>query len=135
MFKKIVEPSFGDTDGLKHVNNNVIGKWFELGRNDLFRFFTPDLNLDYENWKLIMLRTEYDFLGQIYYGEKVEIRTYVYKVGNSSFTTYHEAYQNDELKAKGKSIVVHYNFIKQESVPIPNDIKEKLNEHLIEEGI
>lgn len=133
MFKNIIEPSFGDTDGLKHVNNNVIGKWFELGRNNIFRFFTPDLNLDYENWKLIMVRTEYDFLGQIYYGKDVEIKTYILNVGNSSFMTGHEAWQDGEIKAKGKSVVVHYDFIEQKSEPIPDDIKEKLKTHLISE--
>lgn len=133
MFKVTVEPSFGDCDGLRHVNNNVVGKWFELGRNPFFRFFTSDLDTSYENWKLIMLRTEYDFLGQIYYDGLVEIRSYILKIGNSSFHTGHEAWQNGELKAKGKSIVVHYDFINQKSKPIPEDIKDKLREHLINE--
>lgn len=35
MFKIKVTPRFGDTDALRHVNNNVLGDWFELGRNDL----------------------------------------------------------------------------------------------------
>lgn len=131
MFKINVVPRFGDVDGLKHVNNNVIGIWFELGRNDIFRFFTPDLNLDYENWKLIMVRTEYDFIGQMFYDGDVEIRTYILKVGNSSFTTGHEAWQGGELKAKGQAVIVHYDFIEQKSKPIPKEIKEKLNKHLI----
>lgn len=133
MFKVTVTPRFGDLDGLRHVNNNVVGIWFELGRNDFFRFFTPDLSLDYENWKLIMVRTEYDFTGQIYYDGDVEIKSYILRVGNSSFTTGHEAWQCGELKAKGKSVIVHYDFIKQESKPIPEDIKAKLREHLINE--
>lgn len=133
MFKKIVEPSFGDLDGLKHVNNNVLGKWFELGRNDIFRFFTPDLNVDHDVWRLIMLRTEFDFLKQIYFDGNVEIRTFIIKIGNSSFKTGHEAWQNGELKAKGKSIVVQFNFLEQKSVPISEDIKSKLKEHYISE--
>ena len=133
MYSIIVEPSFGDCDGLKHINNLVIGRWFEQGRNKIFRYFTPDLNLDYENWKLIMLRTEYDFLGQIYYDGDVEIKNGILKIGNSSFTTYHEAWQNNELKAKGTSIVVHYDFIEQKSAPIPEDIRKKLENHLIKE--
>lgn len=131
MFKINVVPRFGDVDGLKHVNNNVVGIWFELGRNDIFRFFTPDLNLDYENWKLIMVRTEYDFIGQMFYDGDVEIRTYILKVGNSSFTTGHEAWQGGELKTKGQAVIVHYDFIEQKSKPIPKEIKEKLNKHLI----
>lgn len=134
MFKITVEPHFGDIDGLKHVNNNVLGHWFELGRNPIFRFFTPDLDLSYEKWKLIMVRTEFDFIAQIYYGSKVEIRSYILKIGKSSFTTGHEAWQDGKMKAKGKSIVVHYDFIEQCSKRIPDDICKKLEEHLIDES-
>lgn len=133
MFKITVTPQFGDIDGLRHVNNNVVGNWFELGRNDVFRFFTPDLDLSYEKWKLIMVRTEADFVGQMFYGHDVEIRTYILRIGNTSFTTGHEAWQQGELKAKGRSVVVNYDFMKQETEPIPEDIKEKLNKHLMDE--
>ncbi|OQD59174.1 putative thioesterase [Methanobrevibacter arboriphilus JCM 13429 = DSM 1125] len=133
MFKDCVTPRFGNIDGLKHVNNTVVADWFEIGRNGIFRYFTPDLDLSYEKWKLIMVRTEFDFVSQMYFGEDVEIRTYVLKIGNSSFTTGHEAWQNGELKSKGKAVIVHYDFIEKKSVPIPNEIKGKLRNHLIDE--
>lgn len=130
MFIDYVTPRFGDIDGLKHVNNTVLAAWFEIGRNGIFRFFTPNLELSYEKWKLIMVRTEFDFVSQMFFGEDVEIRTYLLKIGNSSFTIGHEAWQNDELKAKGKAVVVHYDFIEKKSKPIPDEIKEKLMNHL-----
>lgn len=133
MFKIKVTPRFGETDALRHINNNVLGDWFELGRNELFKIFTPDLQLSDETWKLIMVRMEIDFLGQIFFGEDVDIRTYITHIGNTSFTIGHEAWQNGELKSKGKNVVVHYNFIEQTKTPIPKDIKEKLEEHLIKE--
>lgn len=133
MFKCIVEPRFGDCDGLKHVNNIVIGEWFELGRNPIFRMFTYDLDFSYDKWKLIMLRTEFDFVGQMFFGFNVEIHTYVLRIGNSSFTLYHEAWQEGELKAKGKAIIVHFDFINQKSVPIPDEIKVQLEEHMFDE--
>ena len=71
MFKIKVTPRFGDTDALRHINNNVLGDWFELGRNDLFKFFTPDLQLSDETWKLIMVRMETDFVAQIFFGHDV----------------------------------------------------------------
>lgn len=134
MFKNYVTPRFGNIDGLKHVNNTVIADWFEMGRNGIFRYFTPDLDLSYEKWKLIMVRTEFDFVSQIYFGHDVEIRTYLLKIGTSSFTTGHEAWQEGELKAKGKSVIVHYDFIEQKSKPIPQEIKENLINHLKDEN-
>lgn len=133
MFIDYVTPRFGNIDGLKHVNNTVIAEWFEIGRNEIFRFFTPDLDLSYENWKLIMVRTEFDFVSQMFFGEDVEIRTYILKVGNSSFTIGHEAWQFGELKSKGKAVIVHYDFIEQKSKTITDEIREKLIKHLIDE--
>jgi acyl-CoA thioester hydrolase len=133
MFIDYVTPRFGNIDVLRHVNNIVVAEWFEIGRNGVFKYFTPDLNLSYEKWKLILVRTEVDYVSQMFYGYDVEIRTYILKIGNSSFTIGHEAWQNGELKAKGKVILVHYDFIEKKSKPIPYEIKEKLINHLIEE--
>ncbi|QEF95428.1 acyl-CoA thioesterase [Methanothermobacter sp. KEPCO-1] len=133
MFKITVTPRFGDIDGLRHVNNTVLAVWFEKGRNPIFRMFTPDLDLSYEKWKLILVRTEFDFLAQMYYGSDVEIRSYITHIGNSSFTIGHEAWQDGELKAKGKAVLVHYDFIEQRKKPIPPDIRSQLEEHLVEE--
>ncbi|MCC7558274.1 MAG: acyl-CoA thioesterase [Methanobacteriaceae archaeon] len=133
MFNITVTPRFGDIDGLKHVNNTVLAIWFEKARNPIFRMFTPDLDLSYEKWKLIMVRTEFDFVGQMYYGTDVEIRSYITRIGNTSFTIGHEAWQNGELKAKGKAVIVHYNFLEEKSMPIPESIKKQLEEHLIPE--
>ena len=133
MFIDYVTPRFGNIDGLKHVNNIVVADWFEVGRNGVFRYFTPDLNLSYEKWKLIMVRTEFDYVSQMFFGSDVEIRTYLLKIGNSSFTVGHEAWQDGELKAKGKAVIVHYDFIEKKSKPIPNEIREKLTNHLIDE--
>ena len=133
MFKTKVTPSFGNIDGMKHVNNNRILEWFELGGLDIYRYFTPDLDLDFENWKLIMVRKEADFVGQLRFGEDVEIRTYLLKIGNSSFTVGNEVWQSNELKAKGKTVIVHFDYVTQKSVPIPDDVRKKLEEHLISE--
>ena len=131
MFTEKVTPRFGDADGLRHINNTALVEWFEVGRNPIFRMFTPDLDLSYEKWKLILVRTEFDYIGQMYYGIDVEIRSYITHIGNSSFTIGHEAWQDGELKAKGKAVLVHFDFLNQSSVPIPEPIKAQLHEHLI----
>ena len=131
MFIETVTPRFGDADGLRHINNVALVEWFEVGRNPIFRMFTPDLDLSYENWKLILVRTEFDYIGQMLYGEDVEIRSFITKIGNSSFIIGHEAWQEEELKAKGKAVLVYFDFINQKSMHIPNEIRAKLENHLI----
>ena len=58
---------------------------------------------------------------------------YLLKIGNSSFTVGNEVWQSNELKAKGKTVIVHFDYVTQKSVPIPDDVRKKLEEHLISE--
>jgi acyl-CoA thioester hydrolase len=131
MFTITVEPRFGDADGLRHINNIALVEWFEVGRNPIFRIFTPDLDLSYENWKLILVRTEFDYLGQMFYGRDVQVKSFITKIGNTSFTIGHEAWQDGELKARGQAVIVYYDFLKEKSKRIPDSIRKLLEEHLV----
>ena len=128
MFKKTVTPRFGDVDGLRHINNTRLPIWFELGRDPFFRFFNPEMR--FENWNLIMAHIDVDFIVPMTLGADIEIRTIVLKIGRSSFTVYQEAWQSGTLCAKGSAVVVHYDFINKKSMPVPDDIRILLKEHL-----
>ena len=128
MFSKTVTPRFGDVDGLRHINNTMLPVWFELGREPLFRYFNPDMGL--ENWNLIMAHIDVDFIVPMALGSDIEIRTTVSKIGRTSFTVYQEAWQAGTLSAKGSAVVVHYDFQNRKSLPISNDIRSLLEEHL-----
>jgi acyl-CoA thioester hydrolase len=130
MFITKVSPRFGDADSLGHINNVVLAGWFELARNPLFKIFEPNLNLSRETWPLIMAHTEYDFTDQIFFQYEVEIRTYVDRIGGKSFTLSHEAWQEGRLCAKGKAVIVCFDFPRNQSLPIPEDKKLLLAEHL-----
>lgn len=130
MFSIQVSPRFGDIDGLGHVNNTVLPVWFETGRNSIFRLFSPDLDLSPEVWHLILVRTEFDFLSQMYFRSDVEIRTYITNIGNSSFTVGHEAWQEGELKVRGQAVLVYYDFKLQKAIPLPDSIREILKRHI-----
>jgi acyl-CoA thioester hydrolase len=128
MYKYTITPKFGDIDGLGHVNNTVIPGWFEEARNEIYRYFNPDLSL--KTWNLILVHIEVDFIYQIFYNNNVEIRTYISDIGKSSFQVYQEAWQNGKLCSKGKTVLVHFNFEHQKSEMIPGLIKSKLEVHL-----
>ncbi|HOE00202.1 MAG TPA: thioesterase family protein [Kiritimatiellia bacterium] len=127
MFTKTITPRFGDADGLRHINNTRLPIWFELGRDPFFRFFNPEML--FEKWNLIMAHIDVDFVAPLLLGAEIEIRTYVAKVGNTSFTSYQEAWQNGQLCAKGNAVVVHYDFKNRKPLPIPDDIRARLLEH------
>lgn len=128
MFVRTLEPAFYDTDALGHVNNTRLPAWFELARNDLFRLFTPDL--DPRKWRLIMARMEIDYRAELHYGQEIEIRTYLSRLGNSSFTVTQEARQNGQLTNLGHTVLVHFDHEAKRAVPIEGDLRDALTAHL-----
>lgn len=120
---------FYETDGLAHVSNTVVVGWFETGREPIFKMFTPELDLS--NWPLILASYKVDFLSQIYYGKPVEIRTYISRIGNSSFETYQEVWQQGKKCASGSTTLVRYDFDQEKAVAISDEIKAQLSLHLL----
>ena len=122
-----ITPRVSETDGVGHINNVFIPIWFEAGRREIFRVFSP--NLDFKNWKLALVKVEVEYVDQIYLANDVEIRTGVEKIGNSSFTIEEEIYQTGRLCAKGKSIYVNYNFKRKKSESIPKTMRKQLEKY------
>jgi len=117
-------PRFKDTDALGHINNASYATWFEEARRPIFEYFVPDL--DPKKWNLIIARVEIDYLAQGQFQINAVIKTHVEKIGNSSFVLVQEAFQGEVLVCRGKSILVSFDYSKQKSSPIPQDIRMKL---------
>jgi acyl-CoA thioester hydrolase len=128
MYRTRIEPRVSETDGVGHINNTTIPIWFEAGRNQLFKLFTPDSS--FENWKMIILNMNVDYVDQIYFGKNVEIKTWVKRIGNSSLELYEEIHQENRLCAKGTAVYVNFNLQTQKSEPIPAHIRIELEKHL-----
>jgi acyl-CoA thioester hydrolase len=121
---------FYETDALQHVSNTALVGWFETARLPIFKYFTPTLDLS--NWPLILANYNVDFLEQIYLANPVEVKTWISRIGNSSFIVYQELWQSNMKKAKGTTTLVRFDFKSKKSVRIPDDIRAKLEEHKIE---
>ncbi|MCC2617628.1 acyl-CoA thioesterase [Aestuariibacter halophilus] len=130
MLSETFKVRFCETDGLAHVSNTVIVAWFETAREDIFRIFTPTLSLD--NWPLILASYQVDFHQQLFYGSPVEVRTYVSRMGNSSFDTYQEVWQNGQKCASGTTTLVHFDYEANKAAPITAQQREALSQHLKE---
>ena len=128
MFVQSLQPKFAETDALGHINNAVLPVWFEQARTPIFKIFIP--SLDVKKWTLILAKIEVEFLKEIFYGAEVEIKSFIEKIGNSSLVCYQEAWQEGKLVAVGRSVMVHFDHARKESMPIPEPIKVQLSEHL-----
>jgi acyl-CoA thioester hydrolase len=130
MFHLELEPRFSDTDALGHISNTTLPVWFEQARTPVFRIFHP--TLEAETWPLIIARLEIDLLAQSYWHIPVKIKTGIGKIGNSSFHVVQEAWQGDKQIARGVAVLIHFDYETEKALPIPDDIRAKLAEHLIE---
>lgn len=124
MFKEVIVPRFYETDAYGHINNTVINQWFETARRPIFDMFSagPDI----KDWRIILARTEVDFVGQTYYGKEVEVQSFIERVGNKSFVVGQEMYQEGKLVARGKAVQVHFNQHTQESLPLTDEQRAQL---------
>ena len=128
MLTTIVHPRFSDTDALGHISNTTLPVWFEEARTELFRIFHP--SLDVKTWPLIIARTEIDFLAQSYWGSEVTIKTYIGNLGNSSCEVVHEAWQKEQMIAKGLAIMIYFDYETNSSIKIPDSIRQALEAHV-----
>jgi len=130
MFSEKMMPHFSDTDALGHINNTKPPVWFEGGRAPIFKFFTPDL--DPKKWQLIIAKIEVSYHAQLFYGEEIEIRTYISRIGSASFDVYQELWQHSEKCVSGTAAMVNFDYQAQRSKKISNEIRAQLTKHLIE---
>lgn len=130
MFYFELQPRFSDTDALGHISNTTLPVWFEQAREPLFRIFHP--TLDVKTWPLIIARVEVDFVAQSFWHLPVEIRTGIGRVGNSSFQAVQEAWQDGKLIAKGKAVLINFDYKTEKAVPISEEIRSQLAEHTVE---
>ncbi|MBB6523568.1 acyl-CoA thioesterase [Pseudoteredinibacter isoporae] len=127
MFIHRLEPRFAETDALGHISNTIFPIWFEDARTPVFKIFNPEMNV--HQWTLILARQEIDHTAQTFIGKSVTIQTGLGHIGNSSFELIQIAEQDGEIIAKGKAVLVHFDYEKQKASPIPDDIRAQLEAH------
>lgn len=119
---------WGDQDALGHVNNVVYFRWWESSRIafaervGIVRFHS-DTSLG-----TVLVSIKCDFRKQLIYPDTVVIGARLAKIGNSSFVVEHRLVSKklNEVAAEASSTMVTYDFVSQQSVVVPDDIREQM---------
>ena len=124
-----IQMRFTDTDLLGHVNNINLLNYFEVGK---WEYLTGVLRLS-PGWKeesCILKSTSATYEAQTRMGENLVVHTQVEKMGNKSITFSQRLFNKDtdETKAFCTSTLVAFNFIRQESIPIPEAWREAIGQ-------
>lgn len=127
MFITRIHPRFSDTDALGHINNTVIPVWFLEAREPVLKLFSP--TLDVSAGALAVVRIEVDYLAETRFGEDVEVRTEVARIGNSSLTLAQAVWQDGHESARGLATLVNFDARTRRASPIPAAIRDQLAAH------
>ena len=117
---------FSDLDLLGHVNNAVYLSYFEIAR---VHYFKEILGLDWD-WRthtVLLVKNEVEYIKPILLHDDVRISLFTTSIGNKSFTLRYEVMVDNELRAKGSSVLVSYNAIEQKTILIPEAMKLALD--------
>ena len=126
---------FRDLDALGHVNNSVYLTYFEEGRIEFSNLFFGQVT-DTSSLNFIQAHVSCDYVKPVKIGNRVRLQIWVNKIGRSSFVFgIRLVDRTDEsiVYAKGKSVMVHYDFKKSCSIPLTDATKLFLSEYLDEE--
>jgi acyl-CoA thioester hydrolase len=107
---------FRDCDAMGHVNNAVFSTYLEEARIGVLGGLG----------NFILARVEIDFRSELRVGEEVEVRTHCSRVGTKSFELEHELVAGGRVVAEARSVLVSYDYERSESVPVPDELRERL---------
>jgi len=116
---------WSDLDMYKHVNNLTFLRFMQSGRVEFWE--ATGLSKDFEttNRGPMLVSSHCDFKKSLYYPGKAIIKTKLDYLKNSSFGIEHIILNEDnEICAIGKDVAVCFDFNKNETYTIPNDLRE-----------
>lgn len=122
-----IQMRFADADILGHINNVNLQHYFDLGKMDFYRTVLGR-PFDWTAEGLILVSTSTSYFGQTRLGDRVEVETYVEKVGTKSVTLYQRLVNADTgvVNAEARGVAVGFDFAAQQSIELLPQWREAL---------
>ena len=124
-----LEVRYADLDPQGHVNNANFLTYFEQARvNYLIHLGLFSKNQSFLEIGIILADAHVTFLAPVLFGMEVRVGVRVSRLGNKSLTMEYrmfEAASNTEL-ATGSSVLVTFDYRTQQTIPIPQNWREKI---------
>ena len=134
--RKIVSP--GDCDLLGHMN---VARYFDAISDSGFgiqTYYGLDRNdiLHGRRLSFVVVHSESDFLSEVLVGEMIYVKSGLLEIGTKSSLTRHRLYVSgsDTLAFETRFKNVLMDLKQRKSVPIPDDVRARMQNFLIESG-
>jgi acyl-CoA thioester hydrolase len=118
---------WGDMDALGHVNNGRYFRWFESARIACFQRI--GVSTSGRGVGPILASTSCDFLRPLVYPADVVVGARIVRVGETSMTIEYGLWRagaEEELHARGTSVVVLVNYETGDKVRVPEEVRQAI---------
>jgi acyl-CoA thioester hydrolase len=112
-----IQVRFRDCDMMGHVNNAVYLSYFEQARMHYFEELIG-ADWDYKKDGILLVKNEVEYLKPILLHDVPEIIVYLVEIGEKSFTLGYKVKVGDEVRSRGISKLVCFDFQSQKSVKV-----------------
>lgn len=125
-----VQKRFSDVDSFMHVNNIWQQSYFDMGKTD---FYTKVLGITgvFDKLRIITASTHTDYFGQVRLTDDIVVVTDVSRLGNKSMTLHQRIMCGEKCLTESSSVMVAFDFETQQTMPMPDEWRRKLEEYLI----
>ena len=118
---------FNDIDLLGHLNNTVYFSFFDTGKAHFFKQILGE-RMNFRKVETVIANVDCAYVAPIYFGEKIEVRTRCSGIHDRSFRIQQIIIESEteQLKAAAESVMVSFDAEKQTSMPMPDYLREAL---------
>lgn len=120
---------YADTDRQGHVNNAMFSTYLETGRVEIL--YGDHLNPATADVSFVLASLQIDFIAEINWPGRIDIGTGITKMGRSSFHLCQGLFQNDQLVAEAKTVIVQVSNETKKSATIGDEFKSILDDFLM----
>lgn len=129
-FYQPIAVRYGDVDAHQHVNNARYFTYMEFARIEYIKHIGLWDGIEFEDIGMILLETTCTFKAPIRYGQKIRVGVKTVKLGNKSMEIFNSVQDAETGKtfARGRSILVAYDYAKEESISLPSHWRNAIQE-------
>ena len=115
-----IQVRYSDTDGLGHISTESYLSYMQLAREKFYMELMQQTG--FKN-AVVVASITIDYLGECFYGDKIEVVTWCTHIGTKSLKLANEVYANGKLSARGTATNVAFNPETRKSEAFPEDWK------------
>ncbi len=119
-----IQIRFSDIDLMGHVNNAIYLNYFESARMQCLVSLLG--KWDWYGNGIILKTNEIEYHAPVFLEDKASVSVFLEHLGQKSFTLGYALHVNGEVKTKGRSVLVSYNFKENHTQELHPDFRAAL---------